>query len=136
MLGGASEAVGGSQRALGKCSTAITNYKGCAVTVEKIVGLIGIAIGIIAAFVTIPYVALALLVAGLIVGLSMARDDHVRVIVSALALTAFAHNFDAVPEVGKYLASIIANGGMLAAGAAMMVVLRNMYARFTPMKSA
>lgn len=99
-------------------------------SIDRILGLIGLLIAIVAAFFAIPYVALALLVIGLIVGYSIAREDHVRVIVSALALTAFAHNFDAVPSIGSYLASIIGNFGLLAAGAAIMLILRNIYARF------
>ena len=59
-------------------------------TAEKIVGLIGLAIAIVAAFVAIPYIELVLLVIGLIVGWFIAREDTVRVIVTALALTAFA----------------------------------------------
>ena len=58
-------------------------------SIDRILGLIGLLIAIVAAFFAIPYVALALLVIGLIVGYSIAREDHVRVIVSALALTAF-----------------------------------------------
>ncbi len=105
-------------------------------SIERILGLIGLLIAIVAAFVAIPYVALALLVLGLIVGYSIAREDTVRVVVSALALTAFAHNFDAVPGIGAYLASIIANFGALAAGAALTLILRNIYLRFLPAAKA
>jgi hypothetical protein len=102
------------------------------VTVEKIAGLLGIVVAIVAAFVTIPHVALILLVIGLIVGFSIVREDHVRVIVTALALTAFAHNFDAIPQLGMYLSAIVANGALLTAGAALMIMMRNIYARFMP----
>ena len=44
-------------------------------TAEKIVGLIGLAIAIVAAFVAIPYIELVLLVIGLIVGWFIARED-------------------------------------------------------------
>ena len=47
-------------------------------TAEKIVGLIGLAIAIVAAFVAIPYIELVLLVIGLIVGWFIAREDTVR----------------------------------------------------------
>jgi len=102
------------------------------VTAEKIVGLIGIALAIVAAFVAIPHIDLVLLVAGLVVGWSIAREDHVRVIVSAMALMGFAHLFGSVPEVGQYLSAILANAGLLAAGAALMIILRNVYSRFAP----
>ena len=105
-------------------------------TIEKIVGLIGLVVAIVAAFVSIPYVAIALLVIGLVVGVSIARDDTVRVVVSALALTAFAHNFDAIPTAGTYLAAILANAGLLMSGAAVALVLRNLYARLKPAAAA
>ncbi len=101
-------------------------------TVEKIVGLLGLVVAIVGAFVAIPYIALILLIAGLIVGFSIVREDHVRVIVTALALTAFAHNFDAIPQVGTYLSAIVANGALMTAGAALMIMMRNIYARFMP----
>ena len=98
----------------------------------KIVGLIGVLVAIVGAFVSIPYAAAILLIVGLFVGLSILPDTHVRVIVSALALAALAHSFDAIPQVGGYLSTIVANLGVLAAGGALMIILRNMYARFKP----
>lgn len=100
--------------------------------IEKIIGLTGIALAIIAAFVAIPHVDLVLLLVGLVVGWSIAREDHVRVLVSALALTSFAHLFGSAPEVGQYLSVILANAGLVIAGAAIMIILRNTYARFAP----
>ena len=101
-------------------------------TVEKIVGLIGIAIAILSAFVTIPHVFTILVVAGLIVGFSIAKADHVRLILTALALFLFAPNFGTAPVVGKYLASIMMSGGYMAMGASLMAILRNIYERFAP----
>jgi hypothetical protein len=90
----------------------------------------------VAAFIDVPYFALALLVLGLALGHFFAREDHVRLIVSALALSAFAHLLGAVPAIGNYLAAIIANFGLLAAGAALYAILRNIYVRYMPaMKS-
>jgi hypothetical protein len=103
-----------------------------AVNIEKIVGLIAIALAVLAAFVAIPHADLVLLLAGLVVGWSIAREDHVRVIVSALALTGFSHLFSGAPEVGQYLSSILANGGLVIAGASIMIILRNTYGRFAP----
>lgn len=109
---------------------------GDSLKLEKLVGIIGLVLAIAAAFVEIPYIALLLLLAGLIVGLSIAREDHVRVIVSALALAAFAHLFDAVPEVGKYLSAIVGNVATLAGGGVLMVIGRNLWARFMPVLKA
>ena len=68
-------------------------------TVQKIAALIGLVLALIAAFVTIPYASLLLAVLGLIVGWTIARDDHVRVLVSALVLAALAATFGEIPEV-------------------------------------
>lgn len=98
-------------------------------SVQKIVLWIGVAIALVGAFVTIPYAAAALVIAGLVVGFTIAAADHVRVIVSALALTALAATLSSIPAAGTYLSAIVAGIGVLAAGAAIMIILRNVYAR-------
>jgi len=99
---------------------------------EKILGLIAVILAIVGAFVTIPYLATALVIIGLVVGFSIDAADHVRVIVSALALTALAGALGSIPAIGSHLTSIISNLGVVAAGAAIMIILRNIYARFKP----
>lgn len=99
---------------------------------EKIVGIIGVAVAIIGAFVAIPQMAVVLLIAGLIVGVFVIGDHHVRVMVTALVLTGLAHTFDAVPAAGMYLSAILANIGVLVTGVAVMIILRNIYARLKP----
>jgi xanthine/uracil permease len=100
--------------------------------VQKILGLIGLLVAIVGAFVTIPYIGLILLVIGLIIGYSILGEHHVRVIVSAIALSMFAGAFSAVPSVGSYLQSIVANIGGMAAGAALAIILINIFNRFKP----
>mgnify|MGYP001287850799 FL=1 len=99
---------------------------------QQIVGLIGVLLAIVAAFVTVPYAAAILLIFGLFIGLSIIPDHHVRVMVSALVLAGLSHTFDAIPQVGSYLSTILSNFGVLVAGGAIMIILRNMYARFKP----
>jgi len=53
--------------------------------IQKIVGWIAVVLAVIGAFVSIPYAAAILLVAGLVVGYTI-NDEHVRVLVSALVL--------------------------------------------------
>ena len=101
-------------------------------SVQKIVGLVGVLLAIVAAFVMIPYAALILAVLGLVAGFSIVAEEHVRVIVSALALKYLAETFMAIPQAGGYVTSIIGNVAALAAGAALMIVFRNIYARFKP----
>jgi hypothetical protein len=96
---------------------------------QKILGLVGLAVAVVGAFVSIPYAALVL---GLVIGSSIAGEHHVRVIVSALALSAFAGAFGAVPGIGNYLTSIVSNIGALAVGVALTVILVNIYNRFKP----
>ncbi len=101
-------------------------------SIDKIVGLIGIAVAILSAFVAIPHVFTILVIAGLIVGFRVASADHVRLIVTALALFLFAPNFGTTPYVGKYLAAILMSGGYMAMGAAVAAILQNLYERFRP----
>lgn len=101
-------------------------------TVDKIVGLIGIAVAILSAFVTIPHVFMILVIAGLIVGYWIASADHVRLILTALALFLFAPNFGTAPFVGKYLTAIFMSGGYMAMGASVTAIVRNVYERFWP----
>ncbi|HSC07919.1 MAG TPA: hypothetical protein VLD59_13930 [Steroidobacteraceae bacterium] len=99
---------------------------------QKILGLLGIVLAVVGAFVTIPYAAAILLILGLVVGTSVLAEHHVRVMVSALVLTGLANLFSTIPGVGSYLATIFESIGVLAAGAAFMIILRNLYARFKP----
>lgn len=100
--------------------------------ITKIVGLLGVLLAIVAAFVNVPYAAPILAVAGVVVGLSVAGEHHVRVIVSALALTALAGAFNGIPGAGPALTTILGNFGVLAAGAALLIIVRNMYERLKP----
>ena len=102
------------------------------VAIDKIVGLIGIAVVILSAFITIPHLFLILVIAGLIVGFWVASADHVRLILTAFALMVFAGYFVSAPYVGKYIAAILMSGGYMAMGAALMAILRNLYERFRP----
>jgi hypothetical protein len=102
------------------------------VAIDKIVGLIGIAVAILSGFVAIPHVFLILVILGLIVGFWVARADHVRLILTAIALLMFAANFMGAPYVGKVIATILTSGGNLAMGAALMSILRDLYERFRP----
>ena len=100
--------------------------------VYKIVGLLGVLLAIVAAFVSVPYAEPIIAIAGLVVGISVAGEHHVRVIVSALALHLVAGVFNGLPGVGPWITTILGNFGTLAAGAALLIILRNMYERMKP----
>lgn len=101
---------------------------------KKITLWVGLAIAIIGAFVTIPYIALILLIGGLVFGLWIAGETQVRAMVSAFVLTQFSGAFtvafaDSAPALGTHLTGIVSNLGALTAGVALMIVFRNIYAR-------
>jgi hypothetical protein len=98
----------------------------------KIVGWVAIAIAVIGAFVEIPYAGLLLVLLGLAGGFAMAAEDHVRVLVSALVLTSLSGVMMNIPELGQYLTSIFSAAGTFAAGAALMIVTRNIWKRYKP----
>jgi len=101
-------------------------------SLQKIVLLVALLLALVAAFTAIPQAALILAILGLIGGFWVVPDQHVRVIVSALALKYFADTFGALPQAGTYVTSIVGNVGLIAAGAALMVIFRNMYGRVKP----
>ena len=98
----------------------------------KIVGWVAIAIAVVGAFTEIPYSGLLLVLLGLAAGVAMAAEDHVRVLVSALVLTSLSGVLMNIPEVGSYLTSIFSAAGTFAAGAALMIVSRNVWKRYKP----
>lgn len=100
--------------------------------IVKIVGALGVLLAIVAAFVSVSHVEPILAVAGLVVGLSVAAEHHVRVIVSALALHTVANTFNGIPSAGPPITAILGNFAVLAAGAALLIIVRNMYARLKP----
>jgi hypothetical protein len=99
------------------------------VNVYKILGLIALLLAIVAAFVSVPYAGVVLAVLGLAIGLNVAADAHVRILVSAVALRALAGTFDGIPAIGPTLTSIIGNIGSVVAGMALLIIFRNIYNR-------
>lgn len=97
--------------------------------IYKIVGVIGILIAIVAAFTKIPYAVELMTIAGIVVGISIIADHHVRVIVSAVALPAVAASFSGLPSIGDYVTAILANIGHVIGGAALLIILRNVFNR-------
>jgi hypothetical protein len=100
---------------------------------EKILGLLGLAISLVGGFVAIPYATLILVVAGGVVGAMVNRDDSVRIIVSAIALgMAVNHTLDVIPAIGTQLSAIVGGLAQFSAGAAVVLIVRNMIMRFKP----
>lgn len=98
----------------------------------KIVGWVAILIAVVGAFTEIPYAGLLLVLLGLASGYAIAAEDHVRVLVSALVLTSLSGALMNIPSVGQYLTSIFSAAGTFAAGAALMIISRNVWKRYKP----
>jgi hypothetical protein len=98
----------------------------------KLIGWAAIALIVIGAFVEIPYLALLLLLLGLAVGISIATEDSVRVMVTALVLTQLSMVFNHIPEIGEYISTIFSAGGIFVTGGAMTLISRNVWNRFKP----
>jgi hypothetical protein len=99
--------------------------------IYKIIGIIGLLIAIVAAFVNVPYGIELMAIAGVIVAINMAAEDNVRVIVSAIAMPIVAGLFNGLPAVGTHVTSILANIGYVIGGAALLIILRNVFRRVT-----
>jgi hypothetical protein len=97
--------------------------------IYKIVGIIGLLIAIAAAFVRIPYAMELMAIAGVIVAVSIAAEDNVRVIVSAIAMPIVAGLFNGLPAIGPHVTSILTNIGYILGGAALLIILRNILNR-------
>ncbi|MDA0237067.1 MAG: hypothetical protein O3B03_00995 [Proteobacteria bacterium] len=105
---------------------------------DKIVGYIALLIAIIVGIeiVAIPF-ALApvlLLICGLVLGYNTPAETHVRVLVSAMALTMFVGTLTLteIPEIGFYLQDIVNSIAIYAQGAAFLIIFKNLYKRLAP----
>jgi hypothetical protein len=98
----------------------------------KLMGWAALALCVVGAFTEIPYSGLLLVLLGLGVGFSIATEDSVRVIVTAVALGTLPAAFNNIPEVGMYLANIFNAGATFVAGGALMMISRNVWNRFKP----
>lgn len=97
--------------------------------IYKIVGIIGLLLAIVAAFMKIPYAMELMAIAGIIVALNIGAEDNVRVIVSAIAMPVVAGLFNGLPTAGGYVTSILTNIGYVLGGAALLIILRNIVNR-------
>ena len=98
----------------------------------NIIRIIAIAAAVIAAFVTIPYVAIAFIVLGLIIGFIGIEDDRrILFLVMAVALTTVAGSLGDIPMAGEYLTAILTNLSTVINAGAVAVIMMIMYERVT-----
>lgn len=89
----------------------------------KVAGLaraLGIILALVAAFVSIPNlnVALVLVVLGLIAGLTYTDEGATRLFLTVLVLPAVGLALNAIPQIGAQLGAVATNVAILAASAA------------------
>ena len=94
----------------------------------KITLILGLVVAVVAVFVEIPYVFVALAVLGLIVGITD-DSDQVTVLVTALALMAVHGALNEVPAVGTYITGILGGVSSLINAAALAVIVKGIVAR-------
>jgi len=90
----------------------------------QIVRILGVAVAVIAAFVTIPYVALIMIILGLAAGfMGVSEERRTGYLVTAIALTMVAGSLGPIPAVGEYLTSILTNLSAIVNAGAVAVIL-------------
>jgi hypothetical protein len=90
----------------------------------KIIRILALAVAVIAAFVTIPYAALIMVVLGLALGfMGVEEERRVAFLVAAIALSIVAGSLGPIPAVGEYLTSILTNLSAILNAGAVAVIL-------------
>ena len=101
-------------------------------SVERVSVIIAVILAILASFASIPNVAIAFVILGLVAGWSIAKEDHVRVLVTALVLAAASNALGSLPTVGEHLTAILGNVGAIVAASAIAIIAKNIWARIMP----
>ena len=90
----------------------------------KIIRIVAIAIAVIAAFIEIPYIALAFIVLGLAVGfMGVPEERRLIYMVTAVTLALVANSLGPIPLVGEYLTAILSNVSTIVNAGALAVIL-------------
>ena len=90
----------------------------------KIIRLAALAVAVIAAFVTIPYVALLMIILGLAIGfMGVPEERRMIYMITAVTLTAVAGSLGPIPVAGEYLTSILTNLSTIINAGAVAVIL-------------
>ena len=92
---------------------------------------IGTLLAVVAAFVPIPNIDVnaALVILGIIAGISVAADATQRMIIAAIALPVIGVALGNVPAIGEQLGAVASNWGLLAAGNAATIIAMAVFNR-------
>ena len=98
----------------------------------KIIRLVATAIAVIAAFIEIPYIALAFIVLGLAIGfMGVPEERRMLFMVTAVALALVADSLGPIPAVGEYLTAFLSNVSAIINVGALAVILMIFKERIT-----
>ena len=98
----------------------------------KIIRLVALALAVIAAFVEIPYVALAFIVLGLAIGfIGVPEERRLLFLVMAGVLAMVADTLNPIPAIGVYLTAILTNASAVLNAGAVAVILMSCKDRLT-----
>jgi hypothetical protein len=89
--------------------------------------LLAVIVAVVAAFVTIPYVATILIVLGAISAIGNTPEDNTRLFLITAVLLIGSKELAAVPDIGTYLATIFGGIGTAAFGASALAVALGIY---------
>jgi len=90
----------------------------------KIIRIVALALAVIAVFVEIPYVALAFIVLGLLIGfMGVPEERQLLFLVMAAVLAMVADTLNPIPAVGEYLTAILTNASAIMNAGAVAVIL-------------
>jgi len=90
----------------------------------KIIRIVALALAVIAAFVAIPYIALAFIVLGLAIGfMGVPEERRLLFLVTAGVLAMVADTLNPIPAVGVYLTAILTNASAVLNAGAVAVIL-------------
>ena len=98
----------------------------------KIIRLIALVVAIVAAFIEIPYIALAFIILGLANGfMGVPEERRLLFMVTAVTLALVASSLGPIPVVGEYLTAILGNASAIYNAGAIAVILMIVWERIT-----
>ena len=98
----------------------------------KILRILALVVAVVAAFIGIPFVAVALVVLGFVAGIMGVEEERrMTFLVMAVALATMTGALGAIPMAGQYLTSILENVSVAVSAGAVAVILTMIYERVT-----
>ena len=96
-------------------------------TIGKIAFLVGLILAVVSAFISIPHVALVLLILGLVIGfLNVTEGEHTGFLVAGIALLLSVSSASGLPEIGDDITRVLMHLTALVAPAMLVVALKSL----------